>query len=226
MHLEVGVDLAVVGDLRLGQRQELLGVQDVAGWLGLGDGLEQRLGLPAQGGRHPAVQLDAQLEEVVGLARLEHLELELHLAVLGAQQVPERGVLDGGDVDVVQHRPDDLRVGLELAVGEVGLGVLALEEVVLDVVGVDRRDVEEEAEGPGELGQGVVDRAIGRRDLRGLRRPGVRAHRSRARACSSTGTVAPRARTVSARRSWSTSAVHSSMKVFLNSSARQQPTPG
>ena len=111
MHADVGVDGAVVGELRLGQLHEPLGVEDVAAAARSRDeSVEQRLGLLEQAGRHRAVQLDAERQEVAGSRACEHVELELELAVLGAQQVPERGVLDVGDVDVVQHRPDDLRV--------------------------------------------------------------------------------------------------------------------
>ena len=100
--------------------------------------VEQLLGLGAQRRRDAAVQLHAQREEVLGVARLEHVELQLHLAVLGAQQLPQHGVLDVAEVDGRQLGAYDVGVGLELAVGEVGIGVAPLEEAVAQVVGVDR----------------------------------------------------------------------------------------
>ena len=155
----------------------------------------------------------------------EHVELELHLAVLGAQQLAEHGVLDRREVDVVQLGADDVGVGLELAVGERRVGLATLEEVVAQVVGVDRRDVEQEAEALGEQGQLVVHGQVGGAELRpGSAGPPSVTAASRARRA---GRAVRRRGASWAQRSRSScsSPVHSSMKVFLNSSASTHPTP-
>lgn len=157
---------------------------------------------------------------------LEHVELQLHLAVLGAQQLAEDGVLDRPEVDVVELGAYDGGVGLELAVGERRVGLAALQEVVAQVVGVDGRDVEQEAEALGEQGQAVVHGQVGRAELR--TRPGWVAVRHRSFSSSMCRPGSAAARPIWERRNrsaWS-SPVHSSMKVFLNSSASTQPTRG
>ena len=173
-------------------------------------------------GETPAVQLHAQRQEVLGVAGLEHVELQLHLAVLGAQQLTQHRVLDGAEVDGRQLGAYDVGVGLELAVGELGLGLATLDEVVAQVVGVDRRDVEEEAEAAGEQGELVVDREVGRTELR--RSPPLTAAAPAPRGGRAASPARAARRQLS--RSSSTSPVHSSMKVFLNSSASTHPTPG
>lgn len=123
--------------------------------------------LPQRGG-DAAVELQAQRQEVVGVTGAEHLQLELELPVLGAQQVGERPVLDRRHVDRGQLLLQHLGLVGELAVGEGRLGDLAGQERLLHVVTVDRGDVQQEAEALRHLGELAVDR-----EVRGGEGPGV-----------------------------------------------------
>ena len=134
----------------------------------------------------------------------------------------EHRVLDGAEVDGGQLGADDVGVGLELAVGEVGLGSAPREEVVAQVVGVDRGDVEQEAEALREQRQPVVDGEVGGAQLGSV---GI-AHRSSPSSSYNPGRAAARPSCAHRNRSACSSPVHSSMKVFLNSSASTQPTRG
>ena len=156
----------------------------------------------------------------------QHVELELHLAVLGAQQLAEDGVLDRREVDVVQLGAYDGGIGLELAVGERRVGLATLQEVVAQVVGVDRRDVEQEAEALREQGQTVVHGQVGGAEPRTRLRWAAVGHRSFSSSMCRPGSAAARPSWAQRNRSASSSPVHSSMKVFLNSSASTQPTRG
>ena len=153
----------------------------------------------------------------------QHVELQLHLAVLGAQQLAEHRVVDPAEVDRVELGAHHRGVGVELAVGEVGLGLVPLEEVVAQVVGVDGGDVEQEAEALGEQREPVVDRQVGGAEPGPL---AVAGHRSFASSSCSPGSAAASPSCTRRSRSSSSSPVHSSMNVFLNSSASTHPTRG
>ena len=141
--------------------------------------------------------------------------------MLGPQQLAQHRVLDLADVDRVELGAYDVGVGVELAVGEAGVGLTALEEVVAQVVGVDGGDLEEEAEALRQQGEAVVDREVGGAQ------PGVAAaHRSLPSSSCSPGSAAASPSCALRRRSSSTSPDHSSMKVFLNSRASTHPTRG
>ena len=176
MHPDVLVDRGVEVDLGLGEGEELLGGDLLPLRLGGGDLLDDPLCLRPQLGGSTPVELDAQVTEVLAVAGHEHVELEGQLAVLVAQQRGDRGVGDRPDVDVRDDLLEDLGVGLDVAVAERRLPDLALEELCLDVVGVHRCDVEEEAHRARHLGQRVVDGEV--RDRHLAQRRGVLAHHS------------------------------------------------
>ncbi len=164
VHVDLGVDLRVVVDLGLGELEELLRGEGLPLRLGPRDGLEDVLGLGAKGGRGRPVELGAQRAEVLAVAGPQHVELEPQLALLGAQQGRQGRVLDGGDDDVVDDLAQHLGVGLELAVDEDRVVHATGDEVGLDLVGVHRGDVEQEAHRARHLRQGVVDGEVGDRD--------------------------------------------------------------
>ena len=123
----------------------------------------------------------------------------------------------------VQLGACDVRVGLQLAVGEGRVAQATFQEVVAEVVGVHGGDVEQEPVALRQQRQAMVDRQVTGAELGPATCPG---HRSRSSASWSPGSVADRASCAARSRASSSSPVHSSMNVFLNSSARTQPTRG
>lgn len=219
MHLDVGFLLPIVRDFLLCENEKGFGVQGRACGLGRGHRGEHLLGLRAQLRRDAAIQLDRQPEEVLAVARPEHLPLQL--ALLGAQQVTEGEVLDARDVDGRELGGGDVRVGVEFAIGELRVGCAAVEVCRARLVGVDRGHFEQEEDAGGQLSQGVVDGQVG-----GAKFDRGGCHGSRSSSVSMPGRVAARLAVAQAIFSSSGTPVHSSMKVFLNSRANTQPTRG
>ena len=100
VNADVGVDRAIVRQFGLGEREELLGVDAFVALPGGGavEPVEDGLGVVEELGSDGAVELDAERQEVSGVASGEHVQPQLELPVLRPQQVAEGAVLDVGDV--------------------------------------------------------------------------------------------------------------------------------
>lgn len=150
--------------------------------------------------------------------------------MLGAQQVLQGRVGHGTDVDLPQPGVEDIGRGVERPVGEAGLLVATFEVCRARHIDVERGHLEEETHSGGELGDLVVDGEVIDAQPTAAVVPDCRGrsggHRSRPSSSVSPGRVAARLVRAQAMAASSGTPVHSSMKVFLNSSASTQPTRG
>ena len=94
------IDRSIVLDLQLREAQEGLGTHAVGRALRGRHLFDDRLRLLAQSRFDTAIELDAQRQEILGLPRIEHLELQVELPVLAAQELGEQGIVDAGEIDV------------------------------------------------------------------------------------------------------------------------------
>ena len=218
-HRQIGLDAAIVLQLGFGPAGERSGIEARAGFGRWGvDMGKEDLGLGELGGRHGAVKLPAEVEEPRGAATAQHLELQLQLAVLGLEQVREGRVRHRGRAHVGQSGGELGRVVPQRLVPEDRRGPV-LEEPLPGRDQVDRRDVEQKPDAGGHVRQLVVDGQILRTD---------RFHHAVCPAMNSATfrETPPRASRSSSRCSCSGTPVHSSMKIFLNSSANVHAVVG
>ena len=101
-------------------------------------------------------------EELLGATVAEHLQLQAQLTLLGQEEVREHRVGDLLHGDLGKPLEGHLGVVLELAVAELGHPPVLL-ELAANLGEVDGRQVEEEPEATGEVGQLAVDREVARR---------------------------------------------------------------
>ena len=135
------------------------------------------LGLVEQGGADGAVLLDAEGEELGRAPARQHLDQQEQLAVLGLQQVRHRRVLDVVERHVVEPGDRHGRVVARAAGTRTPVGDRCPRTSSRACDEVDRRDVEQEPEAGGDVGQRAVDREIRVRQ-RGRRSPRRRSIRS------------------------------------------------
>ena len=95
----------------------------------------------------------------VGAPAREHLELQAQLALLGEQQARQRRVADRLDRHLGEPLGGHGGVVLQVAVPERRARRPSLEPPA-DLGEVDRREVEQEAEAAGQVGQLTVDREV------------------------------------------------------------------
>lgn len=134
--------------------------------------------------------------------------------------MPERRVFDGRDVDGRELRPGHVGVGLEVAIHEDRVTASLFVVCRARRPRVHRGHLKQEAQARRELRERVVHRQVLGAEPHNL------GHVSAASSVAKPGRAAARFVRAQAIASRSGTPVHSSMKVFLNSSANTQPMRG